>query len=67
MRTIAKLAPSGHHGARSPLADVLGHVRRAIGAAVADRRAPRPLRDIDDWSDQTEVAFYEDCRGARCP
>ena len=62
MRTIAKLAHLGTAGGRHPLSDAIGHVRRAIGAA-ADRRAPRPLQDIDGWSDQAEVAFYESRAG----
>lgn len=67
MRTIAKLAHLGGQGGRPPLSDILLHVRRALAAAGPDRRPARPLQDIDDWSDQAEVAFYEDCRGGRCP
>ena len=66
MRTIAKLAHLGHSGGRSPLSDVLGSVRRALTAAASDRRSIRPMQDIDIWSDQAEVAYYEDCRASRC-
>ena len=67
MRSIAKLAHLGTSGGRSPLFDVVGHVRRVLTAAALDRRPPRPLRDIDDWSDQAEVAYYEDGRAFRMP
>lgn len=65
MRTNTKLAPLGTSGGRFPLSGMLGHVRRALAAAACDRRATRPLQDIDDWSDQAEVAYYEDCRTLR--
>ncbi len=67
MRNFTKLAHLGHSGARSPLADMLDHVRRALTAAAPDRRPSRPLQDMDGWSDQAEVAYYEDCRAGRCP
>lgn len=66
MRTIAKLAHLGHSSGRSPLTGVFDHVRRALNAAAPDRRPSRPLQDIDGWSDQAEVAYYEDCRASRC-
>ena len=66
MLTIAKLAHLGPSGGRSPLSDVIDHVRRALAAAAPDRRSTRPLQDIDDWSDQAEVAYYETCRASRC-
>ncbi|WP_237481114.1 hypothetical protein [Lichenibacterium dinghuense] len=66
MRTIAKLAHLGPSGGRSPLSEVVGHVLRALAAATSDRRPTRPLRDIDEWSDQAEIAFYEDGRAGRC-
>lgn len=65
MRTIAKLAHLGTPGGRFPLSDMLDHVKRAL-SAKADRRPARPLQDIDGWSDQAEVAYYEDCRASRC-
>ena len=61
---IAKLAHLGLQGGRSPLSDVIDHVRRVLSAA-ADRRSTRPLQDLDGWSDQAEVAYYEDCRACR--
>ncbi len=64
MRTIAKLAHLGTPGGRSPLSDVFGHVKRAL-SATSDRRPLRPLQDIDGWSTQAEVAYYEDCRVCR--
>lgn len=66
MRTIAKLAHLGTNGGRSPLSDMFEHVRRALTAAAPDRRPSRPLQDIDGWSDQAEVAYYEGCRASRC-
>ena len=66
MQTISKLAHVGTAGGRSPLSDVLGHVLRAIMTTARDRRPLRPLQDIDDWSDQAEVAYYEGCRVSRC-
>ena len=66
MQTIAKLAHLGTADGRFPLAHVLGHVRRALSAAV-ERRATRPLQDIDDWSDQAEVAYYEARSLGHCP
>lgn len=66
MRTITKLAPLGHSGGRSPLTDMLDHVRRALNVTAPDRRPSRPLQDIDGWSDQAEVAYYEGCRASRC-
>ena len=67
MRTIAKLAHMGHLGSRSPLSGMLGHVRRALSVVASDRRPARPLQDLDGWSDQSEVAFYETCRVGTCP
>ena len=65
MRTIARLAHPGFQSGRSPLSHIIDNVRRALSAA-ADRRSPRPLQDLDGWSDQAEVAYYEDCRACRC-
>ena len=66
MRTLSKLAQLGNSGGRSPLSGVFGHVRRALTASTVERRQTRPLQDIDGWSDQAEVAYYEDCRASRC-
>ena len=65
MRMIAKLATFGTPHQRSPLNELIHHVKRAwtIGS---DRKPMRRLQDIDSWSDQAEVAYYEDCRAARC-
>ena len=65
MRTITKLAPTGFHGQRTSLGDMVGTIKR-VCAIKSDRRPQRPLQDIDGWSDQAEVAFYEDCRLSRC-
>ena len=67
VRTITKLAHLGQSSGRSPLTGMLGHVRRALATAAPDRRPSRPLQDVDGWSDQAEVAYYEDCRASRCP
>lgn len=65
MLTIAKLAHLGPSGGRSPLSEVVGHVLRVLAAATSDRRLARPLQDIDEWSDQAEIAFYEDRQTGR--
>ena len=65
MRMIAKLASLGTPHQRSPLNEMIHHVKRAW-AGSSDRKAARRLQDIDSWSDQAEVAYYEDCRAARC-
>ena len=44
---------------------MVGTLKRSW-AVKASRRNPRPLEDIDGWSDQAEVAFYEDNRLSRC-
>ncbi len=44
--------------------DVLQSARRVI-EATAEGLMARPLRDIDEWSDQSEVAFYEEGRAGR--
>ena len=62
MSTITKLI-SGSSEARQPRAGVLDHVKRALHAR-ADRRAHRPLQDLDTWSDQSEVDYYERCRSS---
>ena len=64
MSTFAKLAHLGAGVGFSPLADLFDHVRRRF-AVTSDRRARRPLQDIDGWSDQAEVAYYEACRLCR--
>ncbi len=43
---------------------VVGSARRALESKI-DRLSARPLRDLDGWSDQAEVAFYEECLGRR--
>lgn len=65
MRTIARLAHLGAHEQRSSLSDVIDHVKRAF-FVKSYRRGARPLQDLDDWSDQAEVAYYEDCPSGRC-
>ena len=63
MRTITKLVFPGSNEARQPRGGVLDHVKRALHAR-ADRRIPRPLQDLDTWSDQSEVDYYEHCRSS---
>lgn len=65
MRMIAKLASLGTPLQRSPLNDMIHYVKRAWTVG-SDRTATRRLQNIDSWSDQAEVAYYEDCRAARC-
>ena len=65
MRQIIKLAPSGFHGHRTSLGDMFGTIMRTWSEKAA-RRTPRPLQDVDGWSDQAEIAFYEGCRPTRC-
>ena len=62
---IAKLASLGTPHQRSPLNELIHHVKRAWTTS-SDRKSARRLQDIDSWSDQAEVAIYEDCRAARC-
>ncbi len=66
MQTIVKLAHLGTPGGLSPLSDRLGHVLRALVATALDLRPARPLQDLDGWSDQAEVAYYEGCWASRC-
>ena len=65
MRMIAKLATFGTPHQRSPLTDAIHYVKRAWTVG-SDRKPTRRLQDIDSWSDQAEVAYYEGCRAARC-
>ena len=44
---------------------MLDSIKRTFSEKAA-RRMPRPLQDLDGWSDQAEVAFYEDLRSTRC-
>ena len=62
---IAKLVPLGTPHQRSPLSDIIDQVKRAWTAG-SERKTTRRLQDIDSWSDQAEVAYYEDCRAVRC-
>ena len=39
---------------------------RALVATALDLRPARPLQDLDGWSDQAEVAYYEGCWASRC-
>lgn len=64
MRTETKLAPMRGALQKLHLADVLQSVRRVLDATT-DRAIERRLRDIDSWSDQTEVAFYEEACAKR--
>ena len=64
MTKIAKLAHLGINGGRFPLSDMFDNVRRAL-SGTGERRSARPLQDIDGWSDQAEVAYYESCRACR--
>lgn len=64
MSKIAKLAHLGTNGGRFPLTDMFDNVWRALSGA-GERRPARPLQDIDGWSDQAEVAYYESCRACR--
>jgi hypothetical protein len=64
MSKIAKLAHLGINGGRFPLSDMFDNVRRALSGS-GERRSARPLQDIDGWSDQAEVAYYEACRACR--
>ncbi len=64
MSTLAKLAHLGTGIGLSPIADLFDSVRRHL-ASTTDRRLRRPFQDIDGWSDQAEVAYYENCRLSR--
>jgi hypothetical protein len=64
MRTDSKLAALNGSPLRTPLHDALETLRRAL-TSRSDRRIARQLRDIDGWSDQSEVAFLEELQGRR--
>lgn len=65
MRFEEKLARSRGTEPRSHVQGVLGSMKRILSRKI-DRHAERPLRDIDGWSTQSEVAYYEQghARGA---
>jgi hypothetical protein len=44
---------------RSATSDIIQSVRKLLGIDV-DPLIARPMRDADRWSDQAEVAFYEE-------
>ena len=64
MRTESKLASLWGVFQKLSLHDVMQSARRVI-EATPERGVSRPLRDIDDWSDQSEVAYYEEVLARR--
>lgn len=64
MKTESKLAHLRDSFQKLHLHNVVHSARRALESKI-DRLSARPLRDADGWSDQTEVAFYEECLGRR--
>ena len=59
MKTDTKLAPMRGVLQKLHLESVVTAARRAIESTL-ERQGQRPLRDVDGWSDQAEVAFYEE-------
>ncbi len=59
MKTETRLAPIRDALQKLHLHAVVATARRAIYSTMG-RYGQRPLRDIDGWSDQAEVAFYEE-------
>ncbi|HEX4765499.1 MAG TPA: hypothetical protein VH414_04400 [Lichenihabitans sp.] len=59
MKTDTKLAPFRGALQKLHLHAVVTTARRAIESTM-ERYGQRPLRDVDGWSDQAEVAFYEE-------
>lgn len=64
MRTETKLASMRGAFQKLNLQDVLQSARRVL-EATTERSADRRLREIDGWSDQSEVAYYEEHCGRR--
>lgn len=64
MKSESKLAPVRDTIQKLNLQHVLHSARRVL-EHTAQRWSVRPLRDVDGWSDQAEVAFYEECQARR--
>lgn len=64
MKSESKLAHLRDTIQKLHLQDVIHSARRAL-ESTAQRWSARPLRDVDGWSDQAEVAFYEECQARR--
>ncbi len=64
MKTESKLAHLRDSIQKFHIQNVVHSARRALESKI-DRLSVRPLRDLDGWSDQAEVAFYEECLGRR--
>ena len=64
MKSETKLAHLRGSIQKLHISNVIDSARKVLESTV-DRLTVRPLRDIDGWSDQAEVAFYEECRGRR--
>ena len=64
MRSQSKLAHLRGTLQKLHIQDVI-HSARKVFESKVDRLTIRPLRDVDGWSDQSEVAFYEESAGRR--
>ncbi len=64
MKSESKLAHLRGSLQKFHIQDVIHSARKVLESKV-DRLTIRPLRDVDDWSDQAEVAFYEEALGRR--
>lgn len=64
MKSEAKLAHLRGNMQKFHIQDVI-HSARKILECKLDGSTVRPLRDVDGWSDQAEVAFYEEAQGRR--
>ena len=50
---------------RSAIAGFIRRIHKTLGIDMDGLTAPPPMRDVDGWSDQAEVAFYEERPGRR--
>ena len=64
MKIESKLALVRGAVRKLPVTGVIDTARRFIESTV-ERTQTVSLRDIDRWSDQTEVAYYESCHDRR--
>ena len=64
MKTDTKLALVRGAIQKLHVQDMILSARRVLEETI-ERANTRPSRDIDRWSDQAEVAFYEDMQGRR--
>ena len=64
MHTGSKLAAPSGTELKHNVFEVVDSLKRVLLSSPS-RRPPRQLKDLDTWSDQTEVAFYEEGHARR--